>query len=486
MSAEVSTSTPQPESLRANSIGLPGVLFQSITTMAPASAVAFSLAAAIPFTGGALPLATIIALIVCLLVALNIGSMAKHLPSAGGYFTYVSRGLGAQAGWMTGWLFSLAYLLIVPFQLLVLGPVANQFVVQYFHLSFGPNGWIVWAAVFAVIIFLLTYFGIRISAEAGVILGCIEIGVFVLLALWLIFAPGSQNTAAAFNPASSLQGGLGGWQGVFVGMLFVFTAFAGFESSAPLAEETLNPRRTVPRAILLATIIIGLFYILCSYAGVAGWGIGKLNSYLNDPNPWATMAGRVWGVFSFIVILTILNSALANSNAGINAITRTLYAMGRTRTLPGFLAHLNRHKVPDVALFLALLVALGSALWSGLALGPFPGGFTLLGAILTFPILIVYVATCVSVFAFYLRERREEFNVFWHIIIPLVPVVVLGFVLYFQFTSLTAPYNISVPIVIGWFVLGLIIVILLSLLAPRALALSNKVYAEEDVEEVRG
>lgn len=480
MSAELHAQSPEQERLRANTIGLPGVLFQSITTMAPASAVAFSLFAAITFTGGALPLATIIALVVCILVALNIGSLAKHLPSAGSYFTYVSHGLGPQAGWMTGWLFNLAYLLIVPFQLLVLGPVADQFANTYFHLSMGTHGWIVWVVIFTLVIFLLTYFGIRISANAGVILGCIEIAVFVLLSLWLIFAPGSQNTNATFNPASSLQSGLGGWQGVLVGMLFVFTAFAGFESSAPLAEESHNPRHTVPRAILFSTVLIGLFYILCSYAGVAGWGIGKLSGFLNDPDPWATMAGRVWGGLSFIVILTILNSALANSNAGINAITRTLFAMGRTRTLPPILAHLNRHKVPDVALFLALLVALGAALWAGLQYGPFPNGFTLIGAILTFPILIVYVATCISVFFFYLREHRDEFNVFWHIIIPLVPVVVLVFVIYFQFTSLTPPFNLAVPIVIGWFVLGLIIVLALSLGAPQALAQANTVYADEE------
>ena len=89
--------------LRSNAIGLPGVLFQSITTMAPAGAVAFSLGAAIPFTGGALPLAVVFALIVCVLVALNIGSMARKLPSAGGYFTYVNHGLGPQVGWLTGW-----------------------------------------------------------------------------------------------------------------------------------------------------------------------------------------------------------------------------------------------------------------------------------------------------------------------------------------------------------------------------------------------
>ncbi|HXR66814.1 MAG TPA: APC family permease [Ktedonobacteraceae bacterium] len=482
MSAEANAPAPSQEGLRANTIGLTGVLFQSITTMAPASAVAFSLGAAIPFTGGALPLATVIALVVCILVAVNIGSMAKHLPSAGSYFTYVSRALGPQAGWMTGWLFNLAYLLIVPFQLLVLGPVADQFANNYLSIHMGANGWIVWSAIFAVVIFLLTYFGIRISANTGVILGCIEIAVFVLLSVWLIFAPGTQNTGAAFSPSSSLQSGLGGWQGVLVGMLFVFTAFAGFESSAPLAEESHNPRRTVPRAVLLSTIIIGLFYILCSYAGVAGWGIDKLTSYLSNADPWATLAGRVWGGVSFIVILTILNSALANSNAGVNTITRTLYAMGRTRTLPPILAHLNRHKVPDVALFLALLVAVVMALVAGLLYGPFPGGFSFLGAILTFPILIVYIATSVSVCVFYLREHRDEFNVFLHVIVPLIPALVLICVIYEQIIALTPPSNLSVPIVIGWFVLGLIIVIYLSLRSPKALARTNKIYSEEEVD----
>src|SRR5262249_42890379 len=91
MSAEANIPVSEKTGLRANTIGLTGVVFQSITTMAPASAVAFSLGAAIPFTGGALPLAVIIALVVCMLVAINIGSMARHLPSAGGFFTYVSR-----------------------------------------------------------------------------------------------------------------------------------------------------------------------------------------------------------------------------------------------------------------------------------------------------------------------------------------------------------------------------------------------------------
>ena len=292
--------TPSAESeqlttLRSNAIGLPGVLFQSVTTMAPAGAVAFSLGAAIPFTGGALPLAVLFALVVCVLVSLNIGSMAKYLPSAGGYFTYVTHGLGPQVGWLTGWLFTFTYVLFIPLTLLVLGPVTDSFLSSTFHISLGPNGWIVYALIYAAITFALTYFGIKISADVGVVLGVLEICAFGLLAIFLIVDAGSGNTAATFNPASSLQSGLGGWQGVLFGTLFAFLAFSGFESSATLGEESHNPRRIVPLAILLATILIGIFYVFCGYAGVVGWGFAKITTYPNDPNPWGTMATRVWG-----------------------------------------------------------------------------------------------------------------------------------------------------------------------------------------------
>jgi amino acid transporter len=404
--------------LRRNAIGLPGVLFQSITTMAPASAVAFSLGAAIPFTGGALPLAVVFALIVCSMIALNIGSLARYLPSAGGLFTYVSRSLGPQAGWMTGWLFSLAYLLVVPLQLLVLGPVADGFVNQYFHLSFGPNGWAVWAIIFAVLVFGLTYFGIKISTDVGVVLGAIEIGVFVVLSAWLIVTAGSNNTAATFNPASSLESGpvLGSWQGILHGMIFTFLAFIGFESSAPLAEEARNPRSTVPRAIVLAAISIGVFYVFCSYAGVVGWGFNQISKYPSNPDPWGALATKVWGEFAFIAILAILNSALANSNAGVNAATRVLYAMSRSRTLPKPLEHINhRFRTPDVAIIFTMIVGIALTLWLGFVHGP-TTAFALIGTIITIPILVVYMASCLSVPFFYLREHREIFNV------PLWPV----------------------------------------------------------------
>jgi amino acid transporter len=477
-----STTSSDQTTLRRNAIGLPGVLFQSITTMAPASAVSFSLGAAVAVTGGALPLAVLIALLVCALIALNIGALAKYLPSAGGFFTYVSRSLGPQAGWMTGWLFSLTYLLIVPLQLLVLGPVADAFVQQYFHFTFGTVGWAVWAMIFAVVVFGLTYFGIKVSADVGVILGAIEITVFVLLSIWLIVNAGSGNTASTFNPSSSLETGplLGKWQGILHGMIFAFLAFAGFESSAPLAEEARNPRRTVPRAILSAAIAIGIFYVFCSYAGVVGWGFNKISTYPADSNPWGTLATKVWGPFSFIAILAILNSALANSNAGVNAASRVLYAMGRIRTLPGPLAHINaRFRTPDIAVIFTMIVGVVFTLWPGFVYGP-ANAFGLLGTIITILILVVYMAACLSVPFFYSREHRNEFNIVRHVLVPVVPFIVLIFPIVAQFYPAPSfPFNLAGPICAGWFVLGLIIVTFLSISAPSSLEASNRVYLEE-------
>jgi amino acid transporter len=443
--------------------------------MAPASAVSFSLGAAIPCTGSALPLAVLIALVVCCFIALSIGSLAQHLPSAGGYFTYVSQSIGFRVGWMTGWLFDLAYLLIVPFQLLVLGPVADSFVSSEFGISLG---WEVWAVIFAIIVFALTYFGIKVSADTGVVLGIIEIVVFTVLSAWLI-ATSSHNTLAVFNPASSLQPGLGGWRGIFFGMIFVLLAFAGFESSAPLAEEAKNPRKTVPRAIVLAALAIGIFYVFCSYAGVVGWGPSKIAAYPLDTDPWGTMATRIWGPFHIIVILAILNSALANANAGVNAASRMLYAMGRVRVLPSVLARLNRNSVPGLSIIFVSIMSIVLSLVPGIIYGP-SVGFAFLGATLTLPIILVYLATCLSVPFYYLRQQRNEFNVLRHVIVPLIPFVILLFVLYFQFSPLqTAPLSFAGPIVALWVVIGLVIVFWLGARAPERLTSSSNVYVED-------
>src|SRR5207253_5254364 len=96
---DTSSSAPSG-SLAREAIGLREVLFQSITHMAPAAAVAFSIPAGIGFAGGATPLAVIFAIVACLLVAISIGQLAKHLPSAGSFYKYASKGLHPSVGFL--------------------------------------------------------------------------------------------------------------------------------------------------------------------------------------------------------------------------------------------------------------------------------------------------------------------------------------------------------------------------------------------------
>src|SRR4029077_4736094 len=93
----------QQEGLERDAIGLVEVLFQSITHMAPAVAVALSIGFATTLALGITPLAVLLALIAVLFTAYSIGELARHLPSAGGMYTYVGKGIGSYAGWLVAW-----------------------------------------------------------------------------------------------------------------------------------------------------------------------------------------------------------------------------------------------------------------------------------------------------------------------------------------------------------------------------------------------
>src|SRR5262245_66091729 len=123
----------------------------------------------------------------------------------------------------------------------------------------------------AVLVLGLTYRDIRLSTTAGVILGAFEILIFGALAVWMLISNAGDLNAQPFNPNHAV----GDWSGVFKGMVFAILAFIGFEAAAPLGEEARHPRRTVPRAVVGSAIVIGLFYIFCSYAWVFGAGFDR-------------------------------------------------------------------------------------------------------------------------------------------------------------------------------------------------------------------
>src|SRR5216683_941137 len=454
--------------LQKDAIGLAQVLFQSITHMAPAAAVAFSIIFAVTYAGGATPLAVLLALVACLFVAISIGQLAKHLPSAGGLYTYTARALHPTAGYFVAWGFMLAEPIVAPLLYLIFGNVISVFLSSHF----GTPTWL-WApfaALAGIGVWALVYRGVRISTEAGVILGAFEIVVFLALAITLIVAAGSNNTLSVFSPNTGNSHGLGS---VFAGMVYTVLAFIGFEASVPLAEETRDPRRTIPRAVLLSCVLIGVFYLICYYAAIVYFGPNvaadpaKGFFAFNGGDPWDGLAAKVWGPFSILVLLAIINSAFANSNAGANAATRVGFALGRVGILPRALAQVHpKFKTPYIAVHVQGALGIAVAVILGFALNGPLNAFALLGTVATLIIVVIYILTNLSNIVFYMREQRAELNPLLNVVIPVlgilifIPVLIAAFGIDFGglgIASLTAPANAAPWIVLAWLAIGVVV-----------------------------
>src|SRR5437773_2980139 len=178
--------------LERDAVGLAPTLFQSITHMAPAAAVAFSITVGVPYAGGSIPLAVLLALVACLLVAISIGQLGRHLPSAGGLYTYVSHGLGSSVGFLVAWGFMMAEPIVAPLLYLIFGNVISANLNS--HLGTPTWLWAPFAVLAGLIVWFLTYTGVRVSTRTGVVLGLFEILVFLALALTLAVAAGGGNT----------------------------------------------------------------------------------------------------------------------------------------------------------------------------------------------------------------------------------------------------------------------------------------------------
>ena len=466
--------------LQRDAIGLAPVLFQSITHMAPAAAVAFSIIFAVTYAGGATPLAVLLALVACLFVAISIGQLARHLPSAGGLYTYSARGIHPTVGFFVAWGFMLAEPLVAPLLYLIFGNVISVYLNSHFN---TPTWlWAPLAALAGIGVWVLVYRGVRISTETGVVLGAFEIVVFLALGITLIFAAGSNNTLNVFSPGTGNSSGLGS---VFAGMVYTVLAFIGFEASAPLGEEAKDPKRTIPRAVILSCVLIGVFYLICYYGAIVYFGPDKAadpkNGFFafNGGDPWDGLASRVWGPFAILVLLAIINSAFANSNAGANAATRVGYALARVGILPRVLASVHpRFKTPYIAVHVQGALGIAVALILGLVLGGPLLAFALLGTVATLIIVCIYILTNLANIVFYTREHRDELNPVWNVIVPVlgiiifIPVLIASFGIDFfglGIVGLAPPASYAPWIVLVWLIIGVVLYMYLSARSPAAI-----------------
>jgi amino acid transporter len=406
--------------------------------------------------------------------ASSIGLLAREMPSAGSLATYAARGLHPSVGFLVAWGYVLVGLLIPPLVLLQLGFTTAATLNAELH-GYPANLWWPWALLGAVIVLAAGYYGIRTSARLGTVLGVFEIGVFLVLAVFLIVHAGSANTASVFTTKYTPPG-FRGITGVIAGSVYTILAFGGFEGAAPLAEEARNPRRTIPRAILLATLLIGALYVFTTYAVDVAYGPSRFGKFTTETGPasWEGMARSLYGLFWFFVFLAIVNSTIANANAGVNVSTRTAYAMGRIKAFPHFLARVHpTHRSPVMAILTAFVVTVAVTLGLGLGYDPVTAFFMVATAlvIVLAAIYILMNAACIGFFA----RRSSGFNPLLHLVIPVLGILTFvpawltaaGIDVFSFIAPLSPPVSYMGPGVAGWMIVGLIYLIYLYRRDPR-------------------
>ncbi|NDZ83494.1 APC family permease [Streptomyces sp. SID10853] len=471
--------------LRRDAIGLREVLFQSITAMAPAAAVAASIPSGAAFAGGSLPLSVLVALVACLFTASCVAELARRLPAAGSVATYSAQGLHPAVGFLVGWGYVFVEALVPALLLLQLGFTTAGTLHQEWA-GYPAALWWPWSLAGAVVIALAGFYGVRASARLGTVLGVFEVLVLLVFAVLLIVRAGDANTLSVFGTSHTAHGytGVGG---VFAGSVYTVLAFSGFEAAAPLAEETRDPRRTMRRAVLGAALAIGLFYVLTTYAMSVYFGPDRFAGFgVSGASSWEGVARASFGLFWVLLFLAVVNSTIANANACANVSTRTAFALGRAGVFPRPFARIHpRHRSPVTGVAAQFAVAVAAVLGLGLAYGP-ETAFALLATVIVTVVIGVYIVVNLACAGYFLRRRRDLFRPVPHLLFPVLGIAAFVPALLtaagipaFDFVSrLAPPVSYAGPVVGGWMLAGAVVLAVLVRRHPGRLAETGRIHLD--------
>ena len=443
---------PGATQLRPGALSLLDVIMQAITHIGPAIGIATSIAFIASLTGITSPLAYLFAFLLVLAIAISLTQLAKNFPSAGGYYTYISRTIHPRAGLLTAWIFFLYDPLGGTINMAFMGFILQGLLKGRYNVSFP--WWITFLILLAVVTTLI-YFGIQLSTRTLVVLGLLEIGIILALALTGLVRPGPGGTTLhPFNPANSISG-----TGLYLAIIFSILTFSGFESVAPLAEETRHPRRNLPIAIVGSVVFMGVFFVIASWGIVSGFGTNSVGALATAAqNPVVLVAEKLWTGAYWIVVLAILNSAIAVAIASANSSTRVFYAMGRSGSLPKQLTKLSPHATPVNAIILQTIISLVFGLGVGIWIGA-DQEFYVTGTFIALGLIFIYGIGNIGVTRYYAGELRREFNVFLHGIFPIGSLLLLLWVGYKSLVPFPTGDVKWAPIIFAvWLVLGIIFV----------------------------
>ncbi|MFD9729065.1 APC family permease [Streptomyces sp. NPDC059072] len=412
---------PQVQRLKANSVGLVGVVFMAVATAAPITAMTGNLPIAVGFGNGTgAPAGYLFATLVLTVFAVGYVAMAKRITAAGAFYGYISHGLGRIAGMASGMLAVLAYIV---FEASIVG-VFSYFAKTTVHDQLGVDlPWIVYAAAMLAVTAALAHFDINLTAKALGVMLIAEIAVLFAVATAVLIAGGGPEgiPLEPVNPKNAFTGTSAG-----LGLFFAFWSWVGFESTAMYGEESRDPKRVIPKATLVSVVGVGLFYIYVSWMTIAGNGLAKSVELSASASPLdlffaptQTFIGA-WAVDAFQWLL--LTGSFACGMAFHQCAARYLYAIGREGFLSPKLGHTHaKHGSPYIAS--VVQTAIATALVAGFWLtgqDPYLHLYTLLAILGTMAILIVQTLCSFAVIGYFRKNHPEDRHWFKTFTAPLL------------------------------------------------------------------
>lgn len=385
------------------------------------SLVFFVVAAASPLTGfvGGYPVATLLgngggvpgsyvmAGLILLIFSVGYIAMSRHVKNAGAFYAYISEGLGPKLGISGLGLAILTYVSIYLCVAALFGLFTQIFITEFAGSS--VPWWVYTLAMLA----LVCWLGIQKVEIGGRILGVLmiaEVLIAIVVATASISHAANTNTLdfTPFSPALVFQEGLG------IALIFSLASFIGFEATAIYSEECVEPEKTIPRATLIAVLLITVFFVYCSWGIVQTFGASEMKAAVEKHTPdlfILNVAGMYFGKWIFVVInLLLITSLFAASQSFHNNLTRYFYTMGKNRIYWTKLADIHPTKgTPAVSsMGVGVSMAIIFVVLAVMGANPFLHVFTWGSAIATMSILVLQVFVCFAVINFF--KKRQDVN----------------------------------------------------------------------------
>jgi amino acid transporter len=409
------------EHLKAGQLGTADVTASTVANIGPGIDFYFAFGVIAVTAGVAAPLTILAAGVAVVFLAFTVAEFTRAEPSAGSFITYVETSLGARAGVATALLVAVGFTVAIAGVFTMSGGMVAMTVAHYtsWRLPWEPltlalTGGAIW----------LTARGVRLSTTAVGLAVLVQVAVMLVVCVVVLVDQRTHLSGVPFS-WSHLRGGLAGLSAGFPLALYMFI---GWENGPALAEESRDPRRTVPRALYLSIAIGAALFVFFAYATVTGFGY-DVSSVGRSSVPFLSVADRYLGGAAVLAWLAGIVSVLATLVSAANSQARMLFDGGRSGLLPARLGRLRQARDTPVN---ALLVMAGGGLgivavwWALHVFGVDSGSTNPVGLYAecstmgTIVILFVYFLTTLALPVFMWRRHRRTFSALRHIAVPVL------------------------------------------------------------------